>query len=51
MDILINNKQKLNKAHIVFRLLIGSGIGQQPHAVRVTLRSGQNQSRVSVLRK
>jgi hypothetical protein len=36
--------------HLVRGILVGAGIQQQPRAVRVTIESGPNQRRVSVLR-
>ncbi len=37
--------------HLVLGILVGAGIEQQPRAVRVTLVTGPNQRRVSVLRR
>jgi hypothetical protein len=39
------------KTHIVLDIFVGTGIQQQPRAVRVTIASGQNQRRVPKLRK
>jgi hypothetical protein len=36
--------------YTVLGLLVGSGIDQQPHTVGVTIQSGTNQRRPSVLR-
>ena len=38
------------RTHIVLGLLVGAGIQQQPRTVRVTIASGFNQRRISVLR-
>jgi hypothetical protein len=38
------------EAHISLGLLIGPGIDQQPHTVRVIIHSGTHQRRPSVLR-
>ena len=39
-----------NDTHIVFGLLVGTGIDQQPRTVRVTIRGGIIQRRPSALR-
>ncbi len=36
--------------HPVFGLLVGAGINQQPQTVRVTIRSGTHERRISILR-
>jgi hypothetical protein len=38
------------RTHIVSGIRVGAGIQQQPRAVRVTIRSGINQQRLSALR-
>jgi hypothetical protein len=45
----IHSCTKATGTHPIIGILVGAGIQQQPSAVRVTIVSGTNQRRVSVL--
>ena len=43
-------QQSNDEHYIILDILVGTGIDQQSHTLRVTMRSGINQHRVSELR-